>query len=308
MENKYYLYTLISAFVWGTSFPVVAYSLQYTEPALLLALRFGLATIISFFMLKINFRVIFYNKLLLFVGLLNGFAYFFQFLGQNVIPAGLSSILVNSYAIFVPIFSYFIVNEQITAKKITAAILGVFGVILISYNEISLTSSEHIAIYLLGIITVFFSGLLWALYVVYSKKAESKFQDRLSNGSLNENEITYKEVFFTSLFYTALIGLIVVLLHPTNITTIFSVEPIAGGIYLSIFCTMIPFFLYLQALEKIDASIVSIILLFEVIIAYIISILYLSESVEIIEIFGTIIIIFGIFIAIQSDASTKNNE
>ena len=138
--NKYYIYILIAAFIWGTSFPAITIGLRYTNPEMLLFLRYSLATIISFILFP-NTIIKLKDKNLIIIGLFNGLAYLLQFIGQEFVPAGQSSILVNFYSVLVPIIAIFILHEKPSKTIILALIIGFTGVILLTGSPGKVTVS-----------------------------------------------------------------------------------------------------------------------------------------------------------------------
>ena len=295
--NKYLIYIFIASLIWGTSFPAITIGLKYTNPIVLLFLRFIIATSISFALFP---KTISHLKDIdmVIVGLFNGFSYLFQFIGQQYVPAGQSSILVNFYSVLVPIISLFILHEVPSKKIIFAVILGFLGVILLAEYNKSISASFHN--YIFGIIIIFFSGVSWAFYVVFSKKSQTQ------RGKNDEyiSKYSYQDLFTASMFYTSLIAFFS-LFFVTNPFSNIRLESLIVSSYLGIFATVITFLLYLIGLEKISATNVSVILLSEVLVAYIISILYLGEIITIIQFMGSIFIIISLFLVIKNNQSVE---
>ncbi len=297
MVNKYFIYVIIASFIWGTSFPTITFGLKKTNPELLLFLRFFIATIISFFLFPNTIKRLKEKKLIM-IGLFNGLAYLLQFIGQKYVPAGQSSILVNFYSILVPIIAIFVLKEVPSKRVLFALIIGFSGVIFLTgYSsdiEVSVTN------YLLGVITIFFSGVSWAFYVVYTKK----FQLELNVDNQVELRYSNEDLFSASMFYTMVIAFFSMFLVPFSNSDI-NIEMVLISLYLAVFASVIAFLLYLSALKKISATKVSIILLLEVLVSYFFSILLLKENITILKITGSLLIIGSIIIVITSTAKQK---
>ena len=287
---------MISAFIWGTSFPAITVGLKYSSPELLLFCRFALATIISFILFPETIKKLIDRDLFL-IGIFNGFAYLLQFLGQEFVPAGQSSILINFYSILVPIFSIFLLHEKPSKNVFLAVLSGFFGVVLLSSNQtnISGVSPQN---YIFGVVLMFLAGTSWAMYVVLSKKIHILNRQQISNA----NFYSFKDLFSASMFYTTLIAFLSLFLIPNTFRT-FKIEFIGVFIYLGVFASVIAFLFYLKALEDLNANIVSILLLSEVFVSYLISIIFLREKIDIFQILGSFLIILSILIIISIDNS-----
>lgn len=289
--NKYIIFIILASFIWGTSFPAIAIGLKYTSPELLLFLRFLIATVISFIVFPGTITRL-KDKNLVVIGVFNGFAYLLQFIGQKSVPAGQSSILVNFYSVLVPIISLFILHEKPSKTIIGTVVIGFTGVVFLTgYSNSISTSYQN---YLFGVIIIFFSGVSWAFYVVFTKKFQLE-KDK-------ENKLTQKysvqELFTASMFYTALIAFISLLFIKNPVSEI-KIESIIVSSYLAIFATVIAFLLYLVGLEKLSATKVSIILLLEVVIAYILSILFLGEIITVLQSIGSVFIVLSIVLVVK---------
>ncbi len=287
-------FLVLAGILWGTSFPAITYGLQYTTPVLFLLLRFLFASIIAGILFPSSVKRVLTSKDMVIVGLLNAIAYLLQFVGQQWVPAGQSALLVNSYSILVPFFAYFMIRERLTIEKILAAIIGLLGVGFIT-NQDSGGVSATKAQYVLGVITIFLAGTIWALYVVFTKRMQILYPRENSYAS-HTSEIS-QDVFVASMFYTVFLATGVLVFSNEPLT--FPLQAIVAAIYLAIFCSTIPLLLYLGSLENIDAGISAIILLLEVLVAFIISAFYFEEQVILRQIFGATLILIGIFLAIR---------
>ncbi len=288
-------FLLVSSILWGTSFPAVAFGLQYMGPELLLFTRFFLASAVAVLLFPKVIKKSLLNKQLAMLGTLNGIAYFLQFFGQQWVLPGLSSLLVNAYAILVPFTAYLIVGEKITLKKIIAAFIGLTGVGMVSYQDPQPSSSIPFLIYLAGVIIVFAAGVTWATYVTLSKKVQSEQLLKEKN-----SDVTL-QLFVASLIYSAMVAFVTVIIRFIflNQSETFKLEGVAAALYLGIFCTVIPFLLYFNSLQHMDVGLTTIILLLEVAVSYFISILYFGEVITPIQLIGVAFIAIGVWIAIS---------
>ena len=84
------LLTIIASSLWGTSFPAIKIGLMYMDAYTFVFLRFFIALLIMliFVLFTKNFRLDFINiKLIIFLGITNGLAYFLQYIGMSYTSA-----------------------------------------------------------------------------------------------------------------------------------------------------------------------------------------------------------------------------
>ena len=122
---------LIVALVWGYNFVAVKIGLEHYPPLLLSALRFATASIPF---------LIFAGKpdvgwgWILKVGFVLGVVYFaFFFLGMaTTMPAGLTSVLLQTQAFFTAGFAFLLLGEKPSMRNLTGTILAFIGVALMA--------------------------------------------------------------------------------------------------------------------------------------------------------------------------------
>jgi len=79
-------------------------------------------------------------------------------------------------------------------------------------------------------------------------------------------------------------------------------DPVGWGVvlYVSVFCTGLPFLLYSHGLRKVSAGISCIMLLLEVVVAAAISVVFLGETLVPASIVGAVLIVAGIvFVSVR---------
>jgi drug/metabolite transporter (DMT)-like permease len=92
------LSTIVAGALWGTSFPAIKIGLAFADPFVLVFLRMLLATVLVILIsyatnnLSVTFAK---ERLVWYLGLLNGFAYLIQYVGMGYTTASKSSLLVN---------------------------------------------------------------------------------------------------------------------------------------------------------------------------------------------------------------------
>jgi len=277
MRYKVALFT--SAALWSTSFPIIKYALQDSPPLTLLFYRFVFASLgILVLVRRINLKeLLIPNTIIPFLGLFNALGFIFQFEGQVLTTASKAALLVNLYVVFVAVLSKFLLGEKISKNKIFAIFIAVIGASLIS------TGWNPEVIYrgdLRGDILVSLAGLVWSFYIVFSKKVSQ---------ILEPIKITGGVMLWTLIF-------LLILEIPLKKASIPSKETILYAAYLGIFCSVIPYSLYVYSLKKISASISAIFLLIEVVLSLIWSWIFLGERFKGYEFIGAFIIIFSLYL------------
>ncbi len=311
MEVKYLksnLLVTLSASIWGTSFVVIRWGLEYIDPLSFVFLRFLVATILLFPLMilkKRSIKQIIKKKEIILIGFFNAISFFFQYLGQDLTTAGKAAIFVNFYVIIVPLIAPFFLNEKRNLNVIIAAIMGIIGVFFVSTNMnlSSLTNGRF-----LGDLLTFISTIGWAGYVIASKRY---FNDSNKNNPL--------DVFFGSIFWNSLF------LSPSFAYSLFfnagqpirfSFQFLLSLFYLVLFCTIGAFLIYLHALNLGKAGESSIFLLIEIVVAFILEIIlsFLLPSIftNVIpgkwSIVGIFTIILAIIITTITPSNSKNSK
>ena len=309
MEKRFILAMLAMVFagsLWGTSYTFVKIGLMTIplKPLGVLSLRFFLALVflLPLFLsqaFKKSMVPLLRNPLVFLLGTVNGISYSLQFIGQEGTTAGLAALMVNMFLISTPIISIFVFRDFPSKKLILSLILGTLGVIIVSGSIIitDISEGEYLR-FIMSTLLVLISGLVWGGYGVVSRAIYSE--------DLNpESELhNAPAVFFVSNFYSALVIIISsVLLNQLPKLNI----PLESWIvlcYLAIFCTIIPFTLYIYSSRILIPSILNIVTLINVVVGIIMANIILGEELTTYGILGSMLILISIYLAGWS--STKN--
>jgi drug/metabolite transporter (DMT)-like permease len=272
--------TGIASVLWGTSFPAIKIGLRYVDAYMFVFLRFSIASIIMLFLLLIkrNYGFEFAKRRLVwFLGIANGVAYLFQYVGMTSTSASKSSLLVNLSAIWVAILSWLILKERLGNRRGLGILFGIVGVFLITTNlDFQMLGQGAIV----GDLLVLFSGVVWAFFTVYNK--------RLVTGVRDIIQPTAWVIFVT------LLPLIPSLLFSTSSPFQLPVDAWLAIAYTAIFCWVIPYYLWSEGLKYISAVNSTIILLAEILVALAISSIFLNETLTLISSIGAFLIIAAI--------------
>jgi drug/metabolite transporter (DMT)-like permease len=85
-KRRAVILTGLAGVLWGTSFPAIKIGLRYVDAYQFVFLRFFLASLIMFFVLLIKGNLGFEfakRRTIWFLGIANGVAYLFQYVGMN---------------------------------------------------------------------------------------------------------------------------------------------------------------------------------------------------------------------------------
>jgi drug/metabolite transporter (DMT)-like permease len=131
--------------IWGTTWIVIKIGLEDLPPISFAAIRFLLATVILFVLLRVQ-RIPLPKgrewRLLALTGMLQfAINYSLVFWGEQHIPSGLTAVLQASLSVFGLVLAWiFLPSERITPVKIMAVCLGVAGVVVVFSDQLRVQS------------------------------------------------------------------------------------------------------------------------------------------------------------------------
>lgn len=286
MNKKYIgaIYLSLASSIWGGTFVVSKYILNYIPPLTLITLRYILAVLALFIFIKFfskeKLKKITKKDGLLF--LLIGFIGYFlsislQFLGTKLTDAHTGSVLTASTPAFTIIFAKLILKEKITLKKFISLLIASLGVLVVIGYEGSKGFN------FLGDLALIGAATTWALLSVLVKIATK------NNSSL----IVTTYAIFIGLIFT--IPFTVFELKSTPITYV-NLSIILGLIYIGVISTAIAFFLWNKGLEMVDTGIGSLFFFFQPLVGSFLGWFLLKEKLGINFFIGGILILSSVFV------------
>lgn len=278
------MYLSLASSIWGGTFVVSKYILNYIPPLTLITLRYILAVLALFIFIK------FISKEKLkkitkkdgFLFLLIGFIGYFlsislQFLGTKLTDAHTGSVLTASTPAFTIIFAKLILKEKITLKKIISLLIASLGVlVVIGYGGSN-------GFNFLGDLALIGAAITWALLSVLVKIASK------NNSSL----IVTAYAIFIGLIFT--IPFTVFELKSTPVTYI-NLNIILGLIYIGVISTAIAFFLWNKGLEMVDTGIGSLFFFFQPLVGSFLGWFLLNEKLGMNFFIGGVLILSSVFV------------
>ncbi|MFX1505858.1 MAG: DMT family transporter [Promethearchaeota archaeon] len=309
MESRFsaYVAVIAAAILWGTPYAVVKIGLSLLSPPLsplgYLWLRFLLALLLFLpLLLSTPFRndifKLLKNKSIIFLGLINGSTYVLQFLGQVGTTAAIATLLASTYLISTPFFSSYCNGTKITNKLKLAVIGGICGALIVSWSVSSDgIASEDTLTFILSTLFILISGLVWGGYGV----ASSKITKRAAEEGIQEMANS-PAVFASSNFFSLLmVSILMLFFNQSPCLESLTLEAWVSVSYLAIFCTLLPFILYIYAGKVIEATTMNVILLLNIIVGLIIANLVLAEVLSFFGLIGSCLIISSIYIASSAE-------
>lgn len=280
MESRkgFHLIILMSALLWGSSFPVVKVTLDVVNPFFLTSIRMIIAAVLGIGLVKrySSFGVFRMRSIWILSGL-NALGYTLQHVGMQFALASESALLININVIFVAILAAFFLNEKITLQKASALSLGVGGIlILTTRGDISFLSSDEV----LGQIIILLAGLVWAFYIVFTKKCLA------THSAMDLSVVVIVE--------TAIILSPLLAFYPH---AGISVEAWIALLYLGFVCTALALFLYVVGLSRVGATVSSILITAEILFAVLLSVVFLDELIGTPFFLGGLLILLAIILA-----------
>ncbi len=268
---------MIVSVIWGATFPLVKVSLNYISPMGFLSLRFFLATFLLFI---IYYRRILKNKSSFYPSFILGIflflGYAFQTIGLKYTTSSNAGFITGLYVVFTPIFSYFIVGEKITGKIITALLLSVIGLYLLSGMH-GLNTGD-----LLELLCAVSYGAHVALIGKFSKESDAP-------------TLTMLQLFFVFVFSS-------VWWTSERFPIIFSPLLLFGIIFTAIFASAIGILVQVHAQRVVSPAKAAIIFTTEPAFAGVFSYIFLNETFGMMRIMGAFIIIIAMLLSISERA------
>ncbi|MGE1029778.1 DMT family transporter [Bacillus sp. GKis3/1] len=276
----------LAASIWGGMYVVSKYVLDFIPPLTLVWLRFIIAFVVLYMILKITEKkqkktVTIRKKDWLLFAWIGFIGYFIsitcQFIGTKLSDAHTGSLVTSATPAFIVIFAAIILKEKLTARRLLSTIIATIGVIIVIGWDIEIGS------YFIGTIILVGAAITWALLSIYVKIASARFSSLV---------ITTYAIFFSLFFITPFM----VWEFQSNPIKHMTLYVILGVLYLGIVSTAGAFFLWNKGLELMDASIGSLFFFFQPIVGSLLGWLLLNETLSSNFFIGGILIICSVFI------------
>jgi drug/metabolite transporter (DMT)-like permease len=285
---------IILILVWGSSFVVVKWVLQYNiTPVAIATFRFLVAG--AFFVVAVSlikfrnrkYRVFVEWKdmpLLLVLGLI-GITFFFtaQYLGIQMAGASIAAILVGLLSpIIISFYSLRIFKEKLTKRNVLGlgiASAGTFAVI----GGGTFNMQSNSMSFAVGSLILLTTPFMWAAYTLLGKKIMEKYDP------------------FLVVAYVSILGAICLVpfsLAENSFSKIFALNfnEWAAVLYLALTCSLLGYFIWFKVISQAKAAITSSFLFAEPLITVIFAAAFIQEQITLFTIIGGLLIFGGVFL------------
>ncbi|OQR57282.1 DMT family transporter [Bacillus sp. CDB3] len=276
----------LAASIWGGMYVVSKYVLDFIPPLTLVWLRFIIAFVVLYMILKTTEKkqkkkVTIYKKDWLLFAWIGFIGYFIsitcQFIGTKLSDAHTGSLVTSATPAFMVIFAALILKEKLTTRRLLSTIIATIGVIIVIGWDIEIGS------YFIGTIILVGAAITWALLSIYVKIASARFSSLV---------ITTYAIFFSLFFITPFM----IWEFQSSPIEHMNMYVLLGVLYLGIVSTAGAFFLWNKGLELMDASIGSLFFFFQPLVGSLLGWLLLNETLSSNFFIGGILIICSVLI------------
>ena len=286
---------LVAVFVWGISFINIRVAMGVMGAMTLGGLRFLMATIILFVIMKaLKVDLTLHKKdiplFLAAAGIGITVYFYFENNGVKYTSASIASIIIGAIPVFSVIAEAIIYKKPLTKILIASVALSVIGVGLIV--GLDLQDLEHGGS-IIGYLMMFGAVISWIVYSIANKPLFKRY---------DQGVIT---------FYQSLIGLIFFLpfipFEDNQWDKIFTGTIFLHVFFLAAFASALGFYLYLKGLDYLGISESSVYINLIPVVTVIISYFWLGETLSPLQMLGGLIVIASVYI-MNFDAPKESIE
>jgi len=278
---------ILSAFFWAGAFIAGKLSVPFIPTFTLTFLRFFIATTILYFIVKSkdksNYKLTKNDiPIFLFTGIVGMFGYHvFFFTALKYTTAINSSLIGATNPIITTILCIIFLKDKITFKRTIGILLSFTGVFLTITNA-NLSIMHNLSLNK-GDLLMLVAVCLWAAYSVFSKLVLHKFSPLI---------LTFYSFLFCSVFLIPF----VIYERPWTFINQVPYYSFLAVVYMSIFASVIGYLVQQISIKQIGPSKTSIFINLVPIFSIILSVTILKESISVVKIFTTLLIITGVYI------------
>ncbi|WP_459919133.1 DMT family transporter [Desulfocicer niacini] len=246
MELKMVIITqyILTILIWGSTWLAIKFQLGIVDPMVSITYRFLLSSLILFIFCYITNRKVQFDVkdhlFLILQGILSfSIAYWCVYYAEIYLTSGLVSVISSCIMFFNIINGAIFLESKVDISVLFAASIGLLGMILIFWPEISSVNFSNEA--LQGIIIGFIGVIMYSLGNVTVQRNYQKQLPLIQSNAF-------------SMAYGALFMIIISLLLKKSFIFDFSIEYLSSLLYLVIFGSVIAFYCYFSLVGKIGAD------------------------------------------------------
>jgi len=291
LKYKSELVLILITVFWGATFIIVKKSLLQTSPALFLASRFTISTIVLlpiFIKYKTQITVNVFRKSLI-LGFLLWLGMFLQTIGLQYTSATKSGFFTNTSVIFIPIFQLIIEKRRPTNGTLLGIFFVIIGILFLSSggNSVFTFLQDISKNFNFGDFVTLLSAIPFALFIVlldnYSK-------------SVNMWLLVFLQIVTVAIF-SILIAIIFQVTNYEIVKISFTKEFVISILYLSIIGTVFNTILMTKFQKNVTPAKAGIIYSFEPVFAALFAFIFADERISTFGYFGGVLIFLGLIIS-----------
>ena len=250
----------LTALIWGTGFVVMKNTLSSVPPAAIIAIRYGIATLLAAVLFRRHLKDIARADVArgALVGLLLALAYIVQTIGLAYTTAGKNAFLTTVYVLLVPFASWLIFRQKLSRSNFIAAALMLAGIGCLSLDG----ESGGLNI---GDLLTLLCGVFYAAHIMAVERCQRKTN-------------TYALIVLQFAFAAAFAA-VYHLLFERGLPMSLHMDTVGSLLYLSVFSTTVAMSLQNIGQSMAPASHASILLSLESVFGALASCIFLGEAV-----------------------------
>lgn len=268
--------------IWGSTWIAIKYGLEALTPMFSAGVRFALASILIYALMKIKNITLQTDKVAIRLYLLMGFLSFvipfgLVYWAQQFVSSGMAAVLFAVYPFWVVIFSYLRMKEEsIGFYKIFGTVLGFGGIVVIFSDSFKGDLSD----YLIGMFAVVLSGTMQAWIAVSIKK----FGKHLNSLSMNFIPMVIAGISMTAIAFFA-----------EDLSTLkFNENAVLSILYLAVFGSVVTFTSFYWLIKHINIVILSLIAFITPVVALILGYFLYNEVLSTRHFIGSALVLTGV--------------
>jgi len=277
---------LFASILWGTSFPGSKLTVGTVDPLFLTFARMAIGAVLGLTVLAATRRLhleVFRQPLVWILGAINAIGFELQNEGILLTTASKTALLVNVNVVIIPVLMVLFFREAMTRLKVTGILIGTFGVVVVAtkFDPASLAGGQFA-----GDVLVYVAGVVCAIYVVGAKKMVDRGGD-------------YVALTAGILATTALLAAVPLFFVGWPLPT--NGSGWLGIAYLGLVPTFTPLLLYVASMRTISPTVSGLLILLEVVVAAVLSFLFLRDPLGVYTLAGGALILFGAYVVTRGD-------
>ena len=281
---------LLASVLWGTSFPGSKLTVDTVDPLFLTFARMALGASLGLLVLAAMGRLdrrVFREPIVWILGAVNAIGFDLQNEGILLTTASKTALLVNVNIVFIAILMVLFFGETVSREKVAGILIGLFGVVVLAtkLDPASLGGGQFV-----GDLLVFLAGFIWAFYVAGVKWRVDRGGDSIALTA---------GILATS----AVVATVPLLAFSTPIPR--SETGWLGIVYLGLVPTFGPLMLYVASMRTISPTISALLILLEVVVAAILSFLFLHDALDGFTLAGGGLILLGAYVVTRGEKPSR---